>query len=507
MQLTRTKKLALNTIVSLVNQLVTVICGFILPRMFLVHYGSAVNGLQASISQFFGVIMLCEMGIGAVAQSALYKPLAQKQQEKISEIFCSAKKFFHRVGYVLIVYTFLLMIFYPLLIKKEFGFLYTSSLILILSISSFAHYFLGISYRVLLNADQMGFISTGLRAICLLISTLVCIFLINMGAGIHIVKLLSALILLIQPILLSCYVHHRYTINHHLKLFTEPLKQKWNGVAQHISAFILGGTDMVVLTIFSTLNNVSVYMVYYMVVYGIYQFIDALIAGTQSMMGNMLAKQETKKLTNFFSFFEWGIHTISVFLFGMTGLLILPFVKVYTAGVTDINYVFPAFAILLVLAQAIACIRIPYTCMFLAAGHFKQTQTSSFIEAGLNLGLSIVLVFNYGLIGVAIGTLVAVSYRTVYLAWYLSKNIINRRLSHFIKHLFVDVLIIAIMIATNQWWQMQSVSYMDWLVLAFKTGIVCVSVCIGINWLFYRREIMEIGHRVFNKFQKCCFRN
>lgn len=64
--MTRKKKLFLNTIFSLADQITIVVCGFILPRLFLTHYGSAVNGLIASISQFLGVIALCECGIGPV---------------------------------------------------------------------------------------------------------------------------------------------------------------------------------------------------------------------------------------------------------------------------------------------------------------------------------------------------------------------------------------------------------------------------------------------------------
>ena len=134
MKLTRANKLFINTSSSLFKQMTTIICGFILPRMFLVTYGSALNGLQASITQFLGFVALCELGVGAVVQSALYKPLAQKNELEISKIICSAERFFHKLGYLLLAYTFVLMVFYPLLIKKEFGFLYTSSLILIISL-------------------------------------------------------------------------------------------------------------------------------------------------------------------------------------------------------------------------------------------------------------------------------------------------------------------------------------------------------------------------------------
>ena len=83
----RGKKLALNTITSLGLQVVSVICGFILPRLILESFGSDVNGLVNSITQFLGVITLLDLGVGAVVQSALYKPLADNNTNMISKIY------------------------------------------------------------------------------------------------------------------------------------------------------------------------------------------------------------------------------------------------------------------------------------------------------------------------------------------------------------------------------------------------------------------------------------
>lgn len=86
--------LVINTYSSLAYQAVTVACGFILPRLILVHYGSAVNGLVNSIIQFLGVITYLDFGITAVVQSALYKPLAEKNMNEVSQIIASAGNFF-----------------------------------------------------------------------------------------------------------------------------------------------------------------------------------------------------------------------------------------------------------------------------------------------------------------------------------------------------------------------------------------------------------------------------
>ena len=56
----REKRLFYNTISSLVFQVTTIICGFILPRLILNAFGSEVNGLVNSITQFLGVISFLE---------------------------------------------------------------------------------------------------------------------------------------------------------------------------------------------------------------------------------------------------------------------------------------------------------------------------------------------------------------------------------------------------------------------------------------------------------------
>ena len=502
MKLTRANKLFINTSSSLFKQMTTIICGFILPRMFLVTYGSALNGLQASITQFLGFVALCELGVGAVVQSALYKPLAQKNELEISKIICSAERFFHKLGYLLLAYTFVLMVFYPLLIKKEFGFLYTSSLILIISLSSLGQYFLGITYRLLLSADQMGFVQISLNTLSIILNTVISVLLMRMEFPIHIVMLVSSVIFILQPVCLVLYVHKHYHIDHHLKLTEEPIKQKWNGIAQHLSTFVFGGTDMMVLTVFSTLQEVSVYVVYNLVVNGMRKMVWMLLTEVQPLFGNMLAHNEKKNLYTSFSQLEVFVHAGVTFLFVVTALLIVPFVRVYTQGVTDVNYIQPVFGYLLTAAFGVYCLRLPYNTLVMAAGHFKETQNSAFIEAGLNIVLSVLLVFRYGLIGVALGSLIAIIYRTTYLAWYLSGHIINRSLTHFAKHIFIDMLVVFITVMLVQPLQLTHISYMSWFVLACKTACVCTAVSLFVNVLAYRTEMLSVYNRISARFIK-----
>ena len=84
----------------LLVQLVTAICGFIVPKLILERFGSELNGMVTSISQFLGIIALMESGFGGVAKTAFYKPLAAGDHRGISGVFNATEAFFHKVAFV-----------------------------------------------------------------------------------------------------------------------------------------------------------------------------------------------------------------------------------------------------------------------------------------------------------------------------------------------------------------------------------------------------------------------
>lgn len=499
----RKTKLFLNTGTSLLHQLISIICGFVLPHVLLVTYGSAVNGLVSSITQFLGFISLCELGVGAVVQSALYKPLAENDADGISRISISSERFFRKIAYILLAYTVILMLVYPLKTLEKFDYGYTMLLVLVMSVSIFAQYYFGITYRLILTADQLGFIHLIVHSVTLILNTIFCVFLARKGVSIHFLKLTTSLIFLLQPICISLIAKHRYKIDRNIVLKEEPIKQKWNGLAQHIAAVVLTNTDTVVLTLFSTLENVSIYSVYNLIVSGVKEIIRSLTNGIQALFGNMLAKREIEKLNSTFDFFEWFIHTSVTIVFSATAILIIPFVSIYTKGVTDVDYIVPAFAYLIVMATAAYCLRLPYNMVVLAAGHYKQTQWSAIVEATLNIVVSILSVFQFGLIGVSVGTLIAMLYRTCYFANYLNKNIMYRNIWIFVKHLLVDVLIASLIALVysciGDCFVMGDTNYIEWLILAIKVCCVCVLISAVVNTIFYSNYIKKIIHGAIKK--------
>ena len=492
------RKLWYNTVFSIILEISTIISGLILPRLIIGAFGSNTNGLINSISQFLHIISFLEMGMGSVVQSSLYKPLAEKNNKKISEIIASAGKFFTKIGLTLLCYVSILLVLYPIFVNDNYGWIYTATLIAAMSISFFAQYFFGIVDGILLTADQKGYILYISQTATILLNTLACVIMINIGGTIHLVKLSTSLIYLLRPLILRIYIKKHYAINRRIKYSGEPIKQKWNGVAQHVAHVVLTSTDIVVLTLFSTLANVSIYSVYHYVVYGVKQLFVSMTNGIKAYIGELWAKQDIDKLNKVFSWTEWSVHTAVTLVFSCTGMLILPFITIYTKGVTDANYYQPLFAAFIVLAHASHCLRLPYNMLILASGQYKETQSNHIIAVIINLAVSVACVKMWGLIGVAIGTVISMMYQTVWMANYDSKNIICWPFKNFLKQFIVDVLTAVVIYWTTKWIGLSRISYVDWILISIRTVLIASVDVLIINAVFYKEKITFLLKRIVN---------
>lgn len=481
-------KLIYNTVTSLVLQMVTFISGFIMPKLLLSHFGTEINGVVNSIAQFLGIINLAEMGIGQVIHSKLYHPLATNDHVLVSKIVVSGQKFYQKIAVILLFYVCGLILIYPLLIDRSLDWIFTSTLILSMSVSLFSQYLLGNNDRTLLSADQKSYILNALQIILSVANVFITILLIKNGASIQLVKLVSSFVFLIKPIIGRIYINKHYAIDRKIKFKDDPIREKWVGSSQYFMAFVLDGTDNIVLTLFSTLQNVSIYSVYLMVISGIRMIHQALSAGLQSYMGNLWALQDKEKIETTYSNIEIGLHTLNVFLFGCTAVLIVPFVNVYTAGIVDANYNQPIFAILLTLAYLMACLKTTYNIVILAAGHFRQTQICHIIASILNISISITLVYWQGLVGVAIGTLVAMTYQMIWMGVYVSKHLIHRSVFCLFKRIAVDAVCLCIMFASTAGLTLTSLNYASWIWMAIKVAFVALLDTLIVSFIFYPKE-------------------
>lgn len=493
----RSKKAIINSIAGIGYEIVAIVCGLILPRLMLSFFGSKYNGITSSITQFLSCIALMKAGIGGVSRAALYKALANKDDTKVSEIVKATQLFMNKVALAFLGFVVVFSFLYSMLLSDEFEPLFSASLILVISISTFGEYYFGFTYEVLLSANQKQYVFSVIRIITTIVNTFVATVLIYSGLGIRAVKLGSSLVFLLNPIIIRIYARRKYNIDDNVEPDKDLLAQRWDAVGHEVANFVNTNTDIMVLTIFSDVLFVSVYTVYNTVIVGIKKVIKTFINGFGAAFGEMYARNEIQLMEENFRIYELIVFSMVSVVFSITAVMFVPYAKLYTSGVTDVEYAQPLFALIITLAGAFGCIRTPYQDIVTVAGHFKQTRNGSFVEAMINICISIVTVIKFGLVGVAIGTLVANLFRTVQYAIYMSKNVLVRRLSLFVKH---TVIFTVILLLTNLLMyrivDLNCGTVIEWIINAAATGFISLTLTIMTDCIFYKQDTLKLIDKI-----------
>lgn len=485
----KNKATLLNMVSGLLLQLCTLISGFIIPKIILSYFGSEVNGLVSSLNQFLSYITLVEGGISGVIVANLYKPIVEKDESKISAILVTADKFYKKIGFLFIIYSLIVAVVYPLIFKSDYSSAYVALLALILSLNLLIQYMFSLTLKSILNADKKGYIVSFTQMLIVVANIILALFSALVYPSIHLLKLISGSLFIMQPIVFGNYVKKHYTINWNANPDNSLIKERWNGFAINLAAFIHNSTDVTVLTIFTDLKTVSIYSVYCLVSNGLKQLVNACLTGIAHTVGQAYARGDYDEVNKKMDVYEYIVFILVFFFFTVASLLITPFVQLYTKGITDTNYFQPAFGILLLVSEALYLLKLPHMNLAYSANKFKEISVPSFIEAGLNILISVILVRKLGLIGVTFGTIVGMTYRTIFHVYYTSKLIPRSQTIFYKKFFLFSVTAVLGFLICYKLIPISNISVLGWIIHAVIYSSIIGGMYFFISIMFFRNEL------------------
>lgn len=474
-------------------ELVTLVSRLILPRLILTYFGSAYNGITQSATQFLNLISILNLGITASARVALYASVAKGDMERTSAILKATEKHMRKVGTILLLYLMLLTFLYPLVIDTGFPYWDVALLIFASGIGTFAELFFGVTYRTYLDVRQSGYISQIYGIAAILISLVVSVTMIKAGFSIQAVKLASASVYFIKQIIFNWRIPRKYRIDRHAEPHPEALSKRRDATAHSIANIVHDKTDIVLLTLFCNVKIVSVYTVYHMIMSMVGRTRSILTSGIEPVFGDMWARGEKEKIKRSLETFEFVMGAFISVMISSTFVLILPFVALYTKGVHDVEYILPAYAFIATAASSFQALRAPYLSLTQGAGFYKETKKGAYMEAALNIVLSIILVFPLGIVGVAIGTLAANCFRTFQYMFFVEKNIVTRGIRvPILKVLWAGATTAAsTLLLYNKAGQLAASSWRAWILTAVCVVLINGAITLVSSLIFYRGDLKE----------------
>lgn len=474
----RTTKSIKNARVALVFYFINLVLQFFSRKVFLNYLGAEVLGLNTTAQNLIGFLNLAELGIGGAIAFTLYKPIFERDKQAINEIVSVQGWLYRRVAYIVIAGACVLMCFFPLIFKKaEVPMWYTYGSFIVLLVSTLLGYF--VNYRqIVLAADQKEYKITlnvqGFKIIKVLLQ-IVAIYYLNNG---YVYWMLLELLLsgiaafALDRLLKREYPWLQTAIGNGKKLSRKypQIITKTKQVFFHkMAGFVLLQTSPLIIYAYASLTLVAVYGNYMLIVTGVTLLMDALLRGINAGVGNLVAEGDKLRIKRvFWELTSFRLWMASFICFGVYKLG-HAFITLWVGNGFVLEQ--PAFVVLL----AITFISLSRTNdTFLAAYGLFQDVWAPAAEAFLNLGLSVLLGYYYGLPGILSGVLI--SLLIIVCGWkpfFLYKFGFKENVGEYVVRLFKYLALIAVSCICMSWLGdclfLSSIhSYGEWCLYAFQ---------------------------------------
>lgn len=490
-----------NTIASIIMQLVTMVIGLILPRLYLYAFGSEINGLVSSITQFIAYFTLVEAGVASATTVSLYIPLAEKNETRVNQILSTAKNFYFKIGYIFSGLVIGLALLYPLFLStKSLSSSEIGLLVLVLGFNGSFDFFTLSRYRALLTADQKYYIVANATTIANLINFVLVFVSIKLSFGIVAVRTVALTTYILRSLILNLYVKRYYTyVDYSVVPDNNALSKRWDAMILQLLGLAQTSMPVIMLTFFTKdLKVVSVYSIYNMVASSVLMLLNAITNGFAAAFGDMIARKESETLKKAYGEYEVIFFSLMVWSYSCMNILYIPFIRLYTSGITDANYIQPSIALLFVLNGLTYNFKTPAGTLIGSAGVFRETKPATIIQTVIAVVLSLILTPIWGVLGLLIALIISNLYRDVELIIFMSKNVTKVHYKQTLTRMMKYALVFVIASLPFSFMALEPPNIIMWIIIAIGVSIWSFIIVIIYNVIFERKILLNILLRVKN---------
>lgn len=452
---------------------------FMIP--FVIHsIGERWYGLWILTATMVGYFGFLDLGIATANERFVARALGQKDQEEINRVFSSSIFLFALVGIASILVTAIIIIVCPFFVKSTTD---ISTFRIVIAIIGFdmAQQFPIRGFNGFLYAHIRYDIANIINILKLFLRTALIVLALQHGHGIIALVVITLVVDLLESAAYVLYVFWGYPETRiRISYFAKhTVKQLYNysiySFISNVAKQLRFNLDSLVISGFLGLSPVTHYSIgsriagYYNIL--VTEAISSMKPVFSSLEGQGAFDELRQKYL-----FSVKLNTIlSVFIGGS----ILIYGKAFILRWMGSGYL-DSFHILVVLTFAMLCntFQIPPATLLYGISKHKVYSFIVVAEGLVNLGLSLFLVKKYGIIGVALGTLIPIFVTSFFIVPYYASHVIQVSSSRYTK-VVMKGLALGVLVHLASWLAVRSfitLSYPRILVLSLITSIIFLTV-------------------------------
>lgn len=344
-----------NLVISITTQIITLALGLILPRLILTSSGSEYNGLISTVTTIMRYFSLLEAGVGVSTLQAFYKSIATNNDYETSVIIKTSQSFYHRMSLVYAAFIALFAFGYPAIVASDIPYFEIVLIIALQGLTGLINFAFRAAYQQLLNAEGKFYIISIITLGTTILTYAVKIIAIVVFDSIITMQVLSVVVILVQVFVYAVLFDKKYKwIRKDVECDYSLLADRKYYLIQQSASLVFNSTDTFVISMFCGLKYVSVYAVYNLVYSALTALVSMVRNSTNYVLGQSYHKDHKSFLEIYKAYSSFQVCLGAIFS-STSMVLIIGFVKLYTRGVNDINYIDYVAAFLFALNIILEC--------------------------------------------------------------------------------------------------------------------------------------------------------
>ncbi len=421
---TRVRK---NLVSSLVYQFVLISISFLLPRLYLENFGSAVNGVLSTIKQIFTYMCLLEAGVGLATKQALYEIVEKQDHKSINEVLTATHIYYKKTGALYFLIVLAIALVYGYVINTGINGHIVFFLVILNGIPAIFSYFVQAKYRILMEADGRNYVINHSETAVQIVANFGKLLVLLLTDSLILIQLVYCLIALGQLIFLYIYARMKYKW---LDLKASPdftaISQKDSVLVHQISGMVFNNTDVILISMLCDFGAASIYAIYNMFFAQMQTLITSSAVTSFNYKFGQFYNTSREKFDKVYSVYE-PVYIMGTFIiYTLMAVFLLPLIGIYTNGINDANYINSNLLMLFVVMNLLSNAKLPANTIIEYSGAFKDTRSQAVWEMIINIAVSVIGIKIFGICGALVGTIAALIYRSIVVIAYSNKEALKR---------------------------------------------------------------------------------
>lgn len=434
----RIHKTLLNAKVNLLFYFLTLLLTFFSRKIFLDCLGASFIGLTGTLTNILGYLNLAELGVGAAVAFNLYKPIQQKDTNKINDLLSLFGYYYRNIGLIVFGAAVIISAFIPLIFKDadfQFGVIYFAFYSFL--ISNLLGYF--INYRqILLTADQRNYVVSAYFQTGNIIKTIVQLTVAYYWKNFYVWIAIELSFNILYCFILNFKIDKTYPWLETSAKRGRAVSKEYPNILQStkqvfvhkIKDFILTQSDQIFIFAFVSLKMVAYYGNYILIISRSSSLLTTVLDSVVASVGNLVAENNRQKLFRVF----WELMAVRFFIAGLICFciytLITPFISLWLGSEYILSH---DVLVLLCINLFIMQSRGTVDNFNFAYGNFGDVW-AAWAEGIINISITLIGGYFWGIKGILLGkTLSLIPIVVIWKPIYLFKAGFKEKISTYWK--------------------------------------------------------------------------